>query len=124
MRFFREHALKSVWRPIIAFRNDSNNEVLDYKKVIFLLDFFLIKYISVYQFSLLNTELPPEVNILTIEPINHEKNTVTILFRIEHIYDHGEHPTFSKPIKLELDVSTLKTKKAACLINYFIENFQ
>jgi hypothetical protein len=33
MRFFREHALKSVWKPIITFRNDDNNERLDYKTV-------------------------------------------------------------------------------------------
>jgi hypothetical protein len=33
MQFFREHALKSVWKPIIAFRNDANNEHLDYKTV-------------------------------------------------------------------------------------------
>jgi hypothetical protein len=33
MRFFREHALKSVWKPIIAFQNDNPNEPLDYKPV-------------------------------------------------------------------------------------------
>jgi hypothetical protein len=35
MQFFREHALKSVWKPIIAFRNDANNERLDYQTVNF-----------------------------------------------------------------------------------------
>jgi hypothetical protein len=33
MRFFREYALKSVWKPIVAFRNDKNNDPLDYKTV-------------------------------------------------------------------------------------------
>ena len=33
MRFFREYALKSVWKPIVAFRNDKNNDALDYKTV-------------------------------------------------------------------------------------------
>lgn len=33
MQFFREHALKSVWKPIIAFRNDAKNEALDYETV-------------------------------------------------------------------------------------------
>jgi hypothetical protein len=35
MQFYREHALKSVWKPIIAFRNDNDNEPLDYKTVNF-----------------------------------------------------------------------------------------
>jgi len=37
MRFYREYALKSVWKPIIAFRNDDNNNnpPLDYKTVNF-----------------------------------------------------------------------------------------
>lgn len=33
MKFFREHALKSVWKPIIAFRNDSDDQSLAYKTV-------------------------------------------------------------------------------------------
>jgi len=36
MRFYREYALKSVWKPIIAFRNDDDNkEYLDYQIVNF-----------------------------------------------------------------------------------------
>lgn len=33
MQFFREHALKSVWKPIVAFRTDAKNDALDYKTV-------------------------------------------------------------------------------------------
>jgi hypothetical protein len=33
MQFFREYALKSVWKPIIAFRNDDHNNPVDYQKV-------------------------------------------------------------------------------------------
>ncbi|CAF1567664.1 unnamed protein product [Rotaria magnacalcarata] len=86
IKFFREHALKSVWRPIIAFRNESNNQPLDYKT-----------------WSLLKADLPPQVNILTIEPLNQEKDTLSILFRIEHIYEPNEHPTLSKPISIRAD---------------------
>ncbi|CAF1239524.1 unnamed protein product [Rotaria sordida] len=85
MQFFREYALKSVWRPIIAFRNDSNDQPLDYKT-----------------WSLLKTELPPQVNILTIEPLSQEKNILTILFRIEHIYDRNEHSKLSKSISIQI----------------------
>ncbi|CAF2739012.1 unnamed protein product [Rotaria sp. Silwood2] len=85
MKFFREYALKSVWRPVIAFRDDSNDQPLDYKT-----------------WSLLKTELPPQVNILTIEPLSQEKNILTILFRIEHIYDRNEHSKLSKSISIEI----------------------
>ncbi|CAF4915531.1 unnamed protein product, partial [Rotaria sp. Silwood1] len=85
MKFFREYALKSVWRPIIAFRSDFNDQPLDYKT-----------------WSLLNTELPPQVNILTIEPLSHEKNILTILFRIEHIYDRNEHSKLSESISIQI----------------------
>ncbi|CAF4919031.1 unnamed protein product, partial [Rotaria sp. Silwood1] len=85
MKFFREYALKSVWRPIIAFRSDFNDQPLDYKT-----------------WSLLNTELPPQVNILTIEPLSHEKSILTILFRIEHIYDRNEHSKLSESISIQI----------------------
>ncbi|CAF0757101.1 unnamed protein product [Adineta ricciae] len=86
MKFFREHALKSVWKPIIAFRNDSNDQPLDYKS-----------------WSLLKTELPPQVNILTIEPIAQEKNVLTVLFRVEHFYEPNEHSTLSKSVTLNVN---------------------
>lgn len=35
IRFFREHALKSVWKPIVAFRNDAENPQLSYDQVCF-----------------------------------------------------------------------------------------
>ncbi|CAF3366663.1 unnamed protein product [Rotaria sp. Silwood1] len=85
IKFFREYALKSVWRPIIAFRSDFKDQPLDYKT-----------------WSLLNTELPPQVNILTIEPLSHEKNILTILFRIEHIYDRNEHSKLSESISIQI----------------------
>jgi hypothetical protein len=48
MRFFREHALKSVWRPIIAFRNDTDNERLDYKTVNFLSIYIISNICLIY----------------------------------------------------------------------------
>jgi hypothetical protein len=45
------------------------------------------------------------VNILTIEPLSQEKDTLNILFRIEHIYDKNEHSTLSKPISVGVHVS-------------------
>ena len=33
MRFYREFALKSAWKPIVAFRDDQNDETLEYKTV-------------------------------------------------------------------------------------------
>ncbi|CAF3219791.1 unnamed protein product [Rotaria socialis] len=86
IKFFREHALKSVWKPIIAFQNEYNNPPLNYKT-----------------WSLLKTDLPPQVNILTIEPLNQNKDRLSILFRIEHIYEPNEHPTLSKPISIRAD---------------------
>ncbi|CAF4185154.1 unnamed protein product, partial [Adineta steineri] len=86
MKFFREHALKSVWKPIIAFRNDVNNEPLNYKP-----------------WSLLKSELPPQINILTIEPLTQENNILTILFRVEHFYEPNEHSTLSKTVSIQID---------------------
>jgi hypothetical protein len=56
----------------------------------------------------LKTTLPPEVHILTLEPLSQEKNSLTILFRIEHIYDQNEHSKLSKPVTIEIDVNTSK----------------
>ncbi|UJR27289.1 hypothetical protein I4U23_008584 [Adineta vaga] len=86
IKFFREHALKSVWKPIIAFRHDLTNEPLDYKS-----------------WSLLNTKLPSQVNVLTVEPISQENNVLTILFRVEHFYEPNEHSTLSKSITLDMN---------------------
>ncbi|CAF1488980.1 unnamed protein product, partial [Adineta steineri] len=86
IKFFREHALKSVWKPIIAFRNDVNNEPLNYKP-----------------WSLLKSELPPQINILTIEPLTQENNILTILFRVEHFYEPNEHSTLSKTVSIQID---------------------
>ncbi|CAF3662360.1 unnamed protein product [Adineta steineri] len=86
IKFFREHALKSVWKPIIAFRNDVNNEPLNYKP-----------------WSLLKSELPPQINILTIEPLTQENNILTILFRVEHFYEPNEHSSLSKTVSIQID---------------------
>ncbi|CAF5156308.1 unnamed protein product, partial [Rotaria sp. Silwood1] len=48
IKFFREYALKSVWRPIIAFRSDFKDQPLDYKTVILRLIIFFIKDVFVF----------------------------------------------------------------------------
>jgi hypothetical protein len=35
MKFYREYALKSVWKPIIAFQNNDKKQYLNYKTVNF-----------------------------------------------------------------------------------------
>lgn len=85
VQFFREHALKSVWKPIIAFHRELADEVLAYKT-----------------WSLVTKPLPEQVHILTIEPLKQETNILTVLFRIEHVYDEKEHSTLSKPISIDV----------------------
>ena len=60
---------------------------------------------------MLKAELPPEVNILTIEPVIQEKDTLTVLFRVEHIYDRDEHSKFSKPVSIPIDVSSIEHER-------------
>jgi hypothetical protein len=57
----------------------------------------------------LQVTLPPEVHILTIEPISQDKTGLTVLFRIEHIYDQNEHSKFSKSVTIEIDVNIHQT---------------
>lgn len=49
--------------------------------------------------------LPPQVHILTIEPLKQETTVLTILFRVEHVYDEKEHSALSKPISVDIQVS-------------------
>ena len=44
------------------------------------------------------------MNVLTIEPISQEKDVLTILFRVEHIYDRNEHSQFSKAVSIPIAV--------------------
>lgn len=51
--------------------------------------------------SLLNRELPANVNLLTLEPWDDQGR---LLVRLEHIYGIGEDETFSKPVTVSLKV--------------------
>lgn len=77
------------------------------KPLVFRINYSTKSYDSflVFQWSLLKTELPPQVNILTIEPIAQEKNVLTVLFRVEHFYEPNEHSTLSKSVTLNVNVS-------------------
>ena len=75
---------------------------------------------------MLKAELPPEVNILTIEPVIQEKDTLTVLFRVEHIYDRDEHSKFSKPVSIPIDVSSIEHERHIPIAKkklFFQENF-
>ena len=60
----------------------------------------LLFVLFLIQWSILQPNLPPQVNVLTIEPIAQTANAISVLFRIEHIYDINEHSTFSISIRL------------------------
>ena len=49
--------------------------------------------------------LPPNVNLLTLEPISHNKHPFVknlYLVRFEHMFDTDEHPILSLPVKIPL----------------------
>lgn len=54
------------------------------------------------QWSLVKSKLPEQVNLLTVEPIDQDKQQLTVLVRLEHIYEVGEHSTLSTPISVDL----------------------
>ena len=45
------------------------------------------------------------MHILTIEPIGQDKDQLTLLFRLEHVYEPSEHSTLSKSISVDINVS-------------------
>lgn len=105
-QFFREHALKSVWKPVINFRIENGNEPLDYKTVSPTCSRSDFRNCFCHlQWSLLKAELPPQVNILTIEPVSQEGQVLTVVFRVEHFYERKEHSTLSKSVSLNIHVS-------------------
>jgi len=54
-----------------------------------------------FQFSALNFDLPPNINLLTFKHIGNKQ----ILIRLEHIFQAGEDANLSNPIYLNLQVN-------------------
>lgn len=54
--------------------------------------------------SLVNRALPPNINLLTLEPWDGHR----LLVRFEHFYGVGEDDTYSKPVTISLKVFVLK----------------
>ena len=57
---------------------------------------------------MLKQKLPPQVHVLTIEPLSQKKGVLEVLFRIEHIYDVNEHSTHSKSASLSISVRLMQ----------------
>lgn len=56
---------------------------------------------------MIKSELPRQVNILTIEPIEQDKNEFNVLVRFEHIYDRNEHSKYSQSVSFKLNVNII-----------------
>ncbi|CAF0885696.1 unnamed protein product [Didymodactylos carnosus] len=84
---FREYALKSVWLPIIAFRNEDDEKKFEF---------------DYSTWSILKSKLPTQVNILTMEPLTQNKDVVSVLFRLEHYYGENENAKLSASVNVNL----------------------
>uniref|UniRef100_A0A914C8W2 alpha-mannosidase n=1 Tax=Acrobeloides nanus TaxID=290746 RepID=A0A914C8W2_9BILA len=51
------------------------------------------------EFSGITKALPPEINLLTLKRLSPD----SILLRLEHIFQNGENPNLSTPIKLDIE---------------------
>ncbi|XP_035775636.1 lysosomal alpha-mannosidase-like [Anopheles albimanus] len=63
-------------------------------------DFTYDEYLSNFRniYSAIAQQLPPNVNLLTLEPWKDG----TVLVRFEHLFEQGEDPVFSKPIQFNI----------------------
>jgi len=75
-----------------------------------------------FQWSLVKSDLPPQVNILTIEPIDQDETQLTVLVRFEHMYDQKEHSKYSKSVSFRLDVRLISFKNTNKRCSFFIQD--